>query len=58
MNHVQCGLSLGVSIGFGQIRRALANGDLENRLAYQPPGRPRQSIISPFVLVPLFQNAA
>lgn len=41
-----------------QVRVALANGDLEDHLAYQPPVRPRQPIVSPFVPVPLFQNAA
>jgi hypothetical protein len=41
-----------------QVRVALANGDLAERLAYRPPVRPRQTIISPFVPVPLFQRAA
>jgi hypothetical protein len=41
-----------------QVRVALANGDLAERLIYQPPIQPRQTIISPFVPVPLFQRAA
>ena len=41
-----------------QVRVALANGDLAERLAYQPPIQPGQTIISPFVPVPLFQRAA
>jgi hypothetical protein len=41
-----------------QVRVALANGDLAERLAYQPPIQPRQTIISPFVPLPLFQRAA
>jgi hypothetical protein len=41
-----------------QVRVALANGDLAERLTYQPPIQPRQTIISPFVPVPLFQRAA
>ena len=41
-----------------QVRIALANGDLEHRLAYPPPEQPRQNIISPFVPGPLFQCAA
>ena len=41
-----------------QVRVALANGDLAERLAYRPPIHPRQTIISPFVPVPLFQRAA
>ena len=41
-----------------QVRVALANGDLADRLAYQPPVEPRQTVISPFVQLPLFQRAA
>jgi hypothetical protein len=41
-----------------QVRVALANGDLAERLAYRPPIQPRQTIISPFVPVPLFRRAA
>ena len=41
-----------------QVRVALANGDLAERLAYQPPIQPKQTIISPFVPAPLFQRAA
>ena len=41
-----------------QVRVALANGDLAERLAYRPPIQPRQTVISPFVPVPLFQRAA
>ena len=41
-----------------QVRVVVANGDLEDRLAYQPPVQPQQAIISPFVPVPLFQTAA
>jgi hypothetical protein len=41
-----------------QVRAALANGDLAERLTYQPPIQPRQTIIPPFVPVPLFQRAA
>ena len=41
-----------------QVRVALANGDLAERLADRPPVRPRQTIISPYVPVPLFQRAA
>jgi hypothetical protein len=41
-----------------QVRVALANGDLAERLAYRPPIQPRQTIISPFVSLPLFQRAA
>jgi len=41
-----------------QVRVALANGDLADRLAYLPPEQPRQTIVSPFVVVPLFQRAA
>jgi len=41
-----------------QVRVALANGDLAERLAYQPPIQPRQTVISPFVPLPLFQRAA
>ena len=41
-----------------QVRVALANGELAERLAYQPPIQPKQTIISPFVPVPLFQRAA
>jgi hypothetical protein len=41
-----------------QVRVALANGDLAERLAYQPPIQPGQTLISPFVPVPLFQRAA
>lgn len=41
-----------------QVRVALANGDLAERLAYRPPVQPRQTIISPFVPLPLFLRAA
>lgn len=41
-----------------QVRVALANGDLAERPADRPPVRPRQTIISPYVPVPLFQRAA
>ncbi|MEO8243327.1 MAG: hypothetical protein ABI832_13545, partial [bacterium] len=41
-----------------QVRVAVANGDLADRLAYQPPVQPRQAVVSPFVPVPLFQRAA
>jgi hypothetical protein len=41
-----------------QVRVALANGDLAERLAHRPPEQPRQTIISPFVPVPLFQRVA
>ncbi|MCA0273870.1 MAG: hypothetical protein LCH69_17650 [Proteobacteria bacterium] len=41
-----------------QVRVALADGDLEERLAYRPPVQPWRPIISPFVPVPLFQRAA
>ena len=41
-----------------QVRVALANVELAERLAYQPPIQPKQTIISPFVPVPLFQRAA
>jgi hypothetical protein len=41
-----------------QVRVALANGDLAKRLAYRPLAQPRQTIISPFVPLPLFQRAA
>lgn len=41
-----------------QVRVALANGDLADRLAYQPPIQSGQTLISPFVPVPLFQRAA
>ncbi len=41
-----------------QVRVFLANGDLAERLAYQPPKQPLQAIISPFVPIPLFQRAA
>ena len=41
-----------------QVRVALANGDLAERLAYRSPIQPGQTIISPFVPVPLFQSAA
>ena len=41
-----------------QVRVALANGDLAERLAYRPPVQPSQTIISPFVPLPLFQRAA
>jgi hypothetical protein len=41
-----------------QVRVALANGDLAERLAYRPPVQPRQTVISPFVPLPLFQRAA
>jgi hypothetical protein len=41
-----------------QVRVALANCDLAERLAYRPPVLPRQTIISPFVPLPLFQRAA
>jgi hypothetical protein len=41
-----------------QVRVALANRDLAERLAHQPHIQPRQTTISPFVPVPLFQRAA
>lgn len=41
-----------------QVRVALANGDLAKRLAYRPPIQSKQTIISPFVPVPLFRDAA
>ena len=41
-----------------QVRVALANGNLEDRLAYQPPEQPRQNIVSPFAPVPLLQRVA
>jgi hypothetical protein len=41
-----------------QVRVALANGDLAERLAYRPPPQPKQPVISHFVPVPLFQRAA
>ena len=41
-----------------QVRVALANGDLAERLAYRPPIQSRQTTISPFVPLPLFQRAA
>jgi hypothetical protein len=41
-----------------QVRVAIANGDLADRLAYQPPVQPGQILISPFVPIPLFQRAA
>ena len=41
-----------------QVRVALANVELAERLAYQPPIQPKQTIISPFVPVPLFHRAA
>jgi hypothetical protein len=41
-----------------QGRVAVANGDLANRLAYQPPMQTSQTIVLPFVPVPLFQRAA
>jgi hypothetical protein len=41
-----------------QVRVAIANGDLADRLAYQPPIQPGQTLISPFVPVPIFQRAA
>jgi hypothetical protein len=37
-----------------KVRVALANGNLAERLAYRPPLQPRQTIISPFVPIPLF----
>ena len=41
-----------------QVRVALANGNLDERPACQPPARSRPPIISPFVAIPLFQKAA
>jgi len=41
-----------------QVRVALANGDLEERLAYKPTVQPRYPVISRFVPGPLFQRAA
>ena len=41
-----------------QVRVAIANDDLEERLTYKPPARPRYPTISPFVPVPLFKKAA
>ena len=41
-----------------QVRVAIANGDLAERLGYQPPSQPKQPVISHFVPVPLFQRAA
>jgi hypothetical protein len=41
-----------------QVRVALANGDLADRLAFQPPIQPRHTTISPFVPLHLFQRAA
>lgn len=41
-----------------QVCVALANGDLSERLDYRPPIQPSQTIISPFVPLPLFQRAA
>ncbi len=41
-----------------QVRVALANDDLSEHLACQPPLQRRQTIISPFVPLPLFQRAA
>lgn len=39
-------------------RVALANGDFVERLAYKTPVQTSQTIISPFVPIPLFQRAA
>jgi hypothetical protein len=36
-----------------QVRVALANGDLAERLAYRPPAQPKQPVISHFVPVRL-----
>jgi hypothetical protein len=41
-----------------EVRVALTNGELTERLAYRPPVQPSQTIISPFVPLPLFQRAA
>ena len=41
-----------------QVRVAIANGDLADRLAYQPPIQSGQALISPFVPDPRFQHAA
>jgi hypothetical protein len=41
-----------------QVRTALANGSRADRLAYQPPIQPGQTLISPFGPVPLFRRAA
>jgi hypothetical protein len=40
-----------------QVRVALANGDLAERLAYKPPEQPKQPLISHFVPVSRFQRA-
>ncbi len=41
-----------------QVRVALADGDLAERLAYRLPAQPKQPVISHFVPVPLFQCTA
>jgi hypothetical protein len=41
-----------------QVRVALANGELAERLAYKPPEQQRQAIVSPFVPLPLFLRTA
>ena len=41
-----------------QVRVALADGDLAERLAYRPPAQPKQPVISHFVPAPLFQRTA
>lgn len=37
-----------------QVRVAIANGDLAERLGYRPPAQPKQPVISHFIPVPLF----
>ena len=41
-----------------QVCVSIANGDFADRPAYRPPIQPEQTLISPFVPVPLFQFAA
>jgi hypothetical protein len=41
-----------------QVRFAIANGNLKERLAYQSPTQSKLPVISHFVPVPLFQRAA
>ena len=41
-----------------QVRVAIANGNLKERLAYQSPTQSKLPVISHFVSVPLFQRAA
>lgn len=41
-----------------QVRVAIANGNLKDRLAYQSPKQSKLPVVSHFVPVPLFRRAA